>query len=164
MWLKRIEQFYREVKWWADARFVECFLNVSSHRLSKTHLHLLPKKAQEKPTKTPLAAKSPPCQAQSWQEPEECPWFLLGRGSNVEVSELALSSQMGHSPGCSQGGSEWMNLNQISQLCGSLILTTQPQQGKQENHTFLQKGNLHFHTIHLESILAQNPEWEHQLL
>ena len=51
-----------------------------------------------------------------------------------------------------------MDSNQICQLRGSLILTSRPQQGKPENHTFLQKGNLRFHTIHSESILALNPE------
>ena len=52
-----------------------------------------------------------------------------------------------------------MDPNQNPQLRERLILTAQPQQGKPENHTFLQKGNLHFHTIHSESILALNPEW-----
>ena len=52
-----------------------------------------------------------------------------------------------------------MDPHQNRQLHERLILTARPQQGKPENHTFLQKGNLHFHTIHSESILALNPEW-----
>lgn len=40
-----------------------------------------------------------------------------------------------------------MNPTDIRQLCGSPNLTTQPQQGKPGNHTFLQKGNVRFHTI-----------------
>lgn len=57
-----------------------------------------------------------------------------------------------------------MNPTDIRQLCGSPNLTTQPQQGKPGNHTFLQKGNVRFHTIRPESILALNTEQEHQLL
>lgn len=53
MWLKRTGQFYREVKWCADAHYFECFLNVSTHRLSKTHLHFLPNKLKKNLLKHP---------------------------------------------------------------------------------------------------------------